>query len=91
MDKNLLKAIRNFLNRFKKQKEITTALPACIDEKDESNNVWLGRTYGDAPDVDSTVIIQGNNIKSGDIKSMVITGNVGYDLTATSKTGKRTI
>jgi len=37
MDKNLLKAIRNFLNRFKKQKEITTALPACIDEKDERN------------------------------------------------------
>lgn len=68
---------------------IGSSIPVIIDEKDESNNVWLGRTYGDAPDVDSTVIIQGNNVKSGDIKNMVITGNVGYDLTATSKTGKR--
>lgn len=76
---------------LKKHKNlIGNSISVIIDEKDESNNVWLGRTYGDAPDVDSMVIIQGNNIKSGDIKSMVITGTVGYDLTAMLKTGKRT-
>ncbi|MBI2472317.1 MAG: 30S ribosomal protein S12 methylthiotransferase RimO [Planctomycetes bacterium] len=69
---------------------VGTSISAIIDEKDESNNGWLGRTYGDAPDVDSRVIIQGNHVKAGDIKNMVITGTVGYDLTATSiKSGKR--
>ncbi len=70
---------------------VGNAIPVIIDEKDESNNGWFGRTYGDAPDVDSRVIIQGNHVKAGDIKNMVITGTVGYDLTATSiKSGKRT-
>lgn len=70
---------------------VGNSVPVIVDEKDESNDCWLGRTYGDAPDVDSKVIILGNHVKAGDIKNMVITGTVGYDLKATSiKSGKRT-
>jgi ribosomal protein S12 methylthiotransferase len=69
---------------------VGNSIPVIIDEKSESNDDWLGRSYGDAPDVDSKVIIQGNHLKAGDIKNMVITGTAGYDLTATSiKNGKR--
>jgi ribosomal protein S12 methylthiotransferase len=69
---------------------IGNSIPVIIDEKNDNNNDWIGRTYGDAPDVDSKVIIQGNHVKAGDIKNMVITGTAGYDLTATSiKNGKR--
>jgi len=69
---------------------IDNSIPVIIDEKNDNNNGWIGRTYGDAPDVDSKVIIQGNHVKAGDIKNMRITGTAGYDLTATSiKNGKR--
>ncbi|MBI5678289.1 MAG: 30S ribosomal protein S12 methylthiotransferase RimO [Planctomycetes bacterium] len=76
---------------LKKHKDlIGNSIPVIIDEKNDNNNGWIGRTYGDAPDVDSKVIIQGNHVKAGDIKNMRITGTSGYDLTATFiKNGKR--
>jgi len=70
---------------LKKHKNLVgNTIPVMIDEKTESNAGWLGRTYGDAPDVDSKVFIQGNHLKEGDIKNMVITGTAGYDLIGTS-------
>ncbi|MCR4319393.1 MAG: MiaB/RimO family radical SAM methylthiotransferase, partial [Candidatus Brocadiaceae bacterium] len=79
---------------LKKHKNLVgSSVPIIVDEKDEnneSNDGWFGRTYGDAPDVDSKVIIIGNHVKAGDIKNMLITGAMGYDLIATSiKNGKR--
>ncbi|HLE87526.1 MAG TPA: 30S ribosomal protein S12 methylthiotransferase RimO [Candidatus Brocadiaceae bacterium] len=76
---------------LKKHKNLVgSSVPIIVDEKDENNDGWFGRTYGDAPDVDSKVIIQGNHVKAGDIKNMLITGAMGYDLTASSiKNGKR--
>src|SRR3990167_9479274 len=70
---------------LKKHKNLVgNTIPVMIDEKTESNDGWLGRTYGDAPDVDIKVFIQGNHVKAGDIKNMRITGTVGYDLIGTS-------
>src|SRR3989304_1600806 len=76
---------------LKKHKNLVgSSIPVIIDEKSDNNNGWFGRTYGDAPDVDSKVIILGNHVKAGDIKNMLITGAMGYDLTASSiKNGKR--
>jgi ribosomal protein S12 methylthiotransferase len=69
---------------------VGNSISVIVDEKNESNDGWIGRTYGDAPDVDSKVIIEGNHVKAGDIKNMRITGTAGYDLTAISmKNGKR--
>lgn len=59
------------------------SVPVIVDEKDEENGGWLGRTYGDAPDVDSKVIIQENHLKVGDIKNMIIAETIGYDLVGT--------
>lgn len=77
---------------LKKHKELIGKLiPVIIDEKDEANGEWIGRSYGDAPDVDSKVIIQENNIRAGDIKTTMITGTIGYDLVGTcEKNEKRT-
>ena len=66
---------------LKKHKNlIGNKIPVIIDEKDETNARWFGRTYGDAPDVDSKVIIQENHLKVGDIKNMIITAIAGYDI-----------
>ena len=66
---------------LKKHKNlIGNKIPVIIDEKDKTNARWFGRTYGDAPDVDSKVIIQENHLKVGDIKNMIITAIAGYDI-----------
>ncbi len=62
---------------------IGKSIPVIVDEKDEKNGKWLGRTYGDAPDVDSRVVISENHLKPGDIKNMIVSGVSGYDLTGT--------
>lgn len=67
----------------KHKKLVGTTISAMIDEKSEKNGQWLGRTYGDAPDVDSKVIIQENHLGIGDITNMMITGTAGYDLLGT--------
>ena len=69
---------------LKKHKNLVgTTISAMVDEKSEKNGQWLGRTYGDAPDVDSKVIIQENHLEIGDITNMLITGTAGYDLLGT--------
>lgn len=40
----------------------------------------LGRSYGDAPDVDANVIVQGTNIEVGDFQNVLITDTKDYDL-----------
>jgi len=47
---------------------------------DKKSNIWLGRTYADAPDIDGITYISGKNIKKGDIISAKITGALEYDL-----------
>lgn len=70
---------------LKKHKNLVgNTIPVIIDEKDETKGRWFGRTYGDAPDVDSKVIIQENHLKVGNIKNMMISGTAGYDLIGTS-------
>ena len=48
----------------------------------EGKNLWVGRTYADAPDVDGLTYVQGHNLEAGDIVSCAIVGTEGYDLIA---------
>jgi ribosomal protein S12 methylthiotransferase len=45
-------------------------------------DVWLGRTYADAPDVDGLVYVTGRRLKAGDLVSCEIVAARGYDLAA---------
>lgn len=69
---------------LKKHKDLVkSTIAVIVDEQGKAEKTWLGRTYGDAPDVDSKVIIRENHLKIGDIKNMIITGTSGYDLIGT--------
>ena len=48
----------------------------------EEQNVWIGRTYADAPDVDAVVFVTGGNTKlaAGTIISCEIAATSDYDL-----------
>ena len=49
---------------------------------DRGSNVWIGRTFADAPDVDGVTYLKGTGLEPGDLVSSVIVGTEGYDLVA---------
>lgn len=54
-------------------------IPVIIDVID--NGIYTGRTYGDAPEVDGTVLIRSKRrLVAGHIGPALITGTKGYDL-----------
>ena len=68
------------------EERIGTRMDVLIDKVvDESSNVWLGRSYADAPDVDATVFVTGEKdkpIKAGDLVDCEIVSSKNYDLVA---------
>ncbi|HLG29429.1 MAG TPA: radical SAM protein, partial [Candidatus Brocadiales bacterium] len=67
---------------FKKNKQmIGKTLEVLIEERSKNGfKGWFGRTCGDAPDVDSNVLVQGSNIKPGNFYRVLITDTKDYDL-----------
>ncbi|MGC4006954.1 MAG: radical SAM protein [Pirellulales bacterium] len=60
-------------------RELDVLLDAPLPgEKD----VWMGRSYANAPDVDGTVIVSGRKLKSGQIVPTEVVSAQGYDLIA---------
>lgn len=66
------------------EEQVGTKLEVLIDKVvDESKNVWLGRTFADAPDVDSTVFVTGepgNPLHAGAMIECEIVTYKDYDL-----------
>jgi len=48
----------------------------------EEEGVWVGRTYGDAPDVDNLVFVTGDGLAAGRLVPCEIVAAQGYDLIA---------
>ncbi len=65
-------ALRSFLGK---------TVDVLIDEKDETRKGgFLGRTQGDAPEVDGAVYVSGKNIEVGQFYKVKITDTLEYDL-----------
>jgi ribosomal protein S12 methylthiotransferase len=66
--------------------QIGNALDVVIDKVvDAEKNVWLGRSFADAPDVDAVVFVTGNPrqpLREGVIVPTEIVGHKDYDLIA---------
>lgn len=72
------------------QKEIAAGINASylgrtvevlIDEKDpNSEDTYIGRTQGDAPEVDGEVFVKGRDLSPGDFANVRITDTLDYDL-----------
>ena len=48
----------------------------------EDNDLWVGRSYADAPDVDGLVYVAGRDVEPGDLVRCEILAADGYDLVA---------
>ena len=55
-------------------------LPCVIDAPGEEEGLWVGRTYGDAPDVDGCIYARGPGLCAGDFATLRVTGTRDYDL-----------
>jgi len=66
------------------QKLVGRTLDVLIDgpAPDSSGDLWVGRTYADAPDVDALVYVSGSNLEAGDLVECSILAADGYDLIA---------
>ena len=54
-------------------------LDVIIDQQLEEN-LWIGRTYADAPEIDGNVLVTGRDIKVGDLVAVEIESRDDYDL-----------
>jgi ribosomal protein S12 methylthiotransferase len=48
----------------------------------EGKDLWVGRTYADAPDVDGLTYVRGAHLEPGDLVGCEVVGAEGYDLLA---------
>jgi len=55
-------------------------LDVIIDEPTEDSNVWIGRSYADAPEIDANIFVQGEGLEVGDIVPVEILQANEYDL-----------
>jgi ribosomal protein S12 methylthiotransferase len=65
---------------------IGTRMDVLIDKPvDEAKNIWIGRSYADAPDVDAAVFVTGETdkpLRAGDLVDCEIVSSKNYDLVA---------
>lgn len=81
--RNRLMAIQQPIAFARNERKLGQHFPVILDEAvPQEKNVWIGRTPGDAPDVDGTVYVTGDKCKlqSGDIVPCEMVGIQGYDL-----------
>ena len=69
------------ISREINKKYLGKTLEVIIDEKAEGEDgKFLGRTRGDAPEIDGAVYVSGKNIKIGRIYKVRIKDALEYDL-----------
>lgn len=63
-------------------RKVGRTIPVIIDDMGEDG--FIGRSEGDAPEIDGIVHVQGENLKQGDIIQVKITDSDEYDLFGTA-------
>ncbi len=62
------------------EKKIGTVLDVLVEEYDEESECFVGRSFGDAPDIDGKVFFHTHHADQGDILPVRITAALDYDL-----------
>ncbi|WP_437201920.1 30S ribosomal protein S12 methylthiotransferase RimO [Planctomicrobium sp. SH664] len=57
-------------------------LDCLIDSPTEDENVWIGRTFADAPEIDGVVYVEGAGLEAGQMVPVTIQAAQEYDLVA---------
>lgn len=62
------------------EKKVGTVLNVLVEEYDEESECYVGRSYGDAPDIDGKVFFHAHHADEGAILPVRITTALDYDL-----------
>ncbi len=63
------------------EQQVGRQLDVLLDQPvDEAPGVFMGRTYGDAPDIDGVVYVSGKRLATGQLVRCEIAATNGYDL-----------
>jgi ribosomal protein S12 methylthiotransferase len=66
----------------KARKKIGQSIEVLIDRRDDGAKRWVGRTSGQAPEIDSATFVDGAGLHAGKIVTAHVCGSDGYDLLA---------
>jgi ribosomal protein S12 methylthiotransferase len=67
---------------FAKAKEkIGQTIEVLIDSR-EKEDIWIARSAGQAPEIDSVTRVHSNNLHAGKLLRVKVTASAGYDLAA---------
>jgi len=81
--KNLLMETQQQVAFDWNHRQVGRTLDVLIDSAEPTEkNVWIGRTFADAPDVDSVVFVTGDEIGAGEFVPCEIVATNDYDLIA---------
>ena len=56
----------------------------CLIDDQLEDNIWNGRLYADAPEIDATTLVQGDGLEIGQMTPVEIVGRQDYDWVAAS-------
>lgn len=74
-------SLQKNISRRRNRSMIGRRMEVLIDEKvKKGKGEFIGRTRGDAPEIDGNVYVAGNNLKIGGFYSVKITDAIDYDL-----------
>jgi ribosomal protein S12 methylthiotransferase len=62
---------------------IGTEIETLVETSTAEAGAWIGRTYADAPEIDGTILIAGEELVPGQIGDVRVTAADGYDLQGT--------
>ncbi|GAB6186538.1 30S ribosomal protein S12 methylthiotransferase RimO [Thermopirellula anaerolimosa] len=78
-----LMAIQQKITYQWSRNQVGRRLAVLLDQPvPEQENVWLGRSYADAPEIDGAVYVTGEGLRAGQFVECEIVAAEGYDLAA---------
>ena len=77
-----LMEIQNAISEERMKRFVGKTLKVIIEEKIEGEDLYFGRIYAQAPDVDGLTVISAKDLEAGDVVTVKITKSMGFDLDA---------
>ncbi|WP_026476068.1 30S ribosomal protein S12 methylthiotransferase RimO [Alkaliphilus transvaalensis] len=79
--RNEIMELQQKISLAKNQNKVGNIVKVLIEESLDKDSEYMGRTQGDAPEIDGLVYVQSNvPLKEGDLITVKITGALEYDL-----------
>ncbi len=77
---DVIMQLQQRISAEKLEEKIGAVLDVLVEEYDEESECFVGRTKGDAPDIDGKIFFHANDLEAGDRVRVRITAALDYDL-----------